>query len=75
MCLAASAEQSDVPDPMLGVLDRLLGLVDSVGGSATECGSEETYWERVTRIVQKMKKDGDIEKVEALFRSRSMRMP
>ena len=52
---------------MLRVLDRLLGLVDSVGGKGTEWGYEETYWERVTRIVQKMKKDGDIEKVEALF--------
>ncbi len=66
---------SDRNDPKLGELDRLLGLVKSVGGSAAECGSEETYWERVTGIVQKMEKAGAIEKVQALFRSRRMRMP
>ena len=63
---------SDRNDPKLGELDRLLGLVKS--GATQQYGYDETYWERVTRIVEKMKKDGDTEKVEALFRSRRMTM-
>ena len=72
--LAAPEQADESLDPMFHELDRLIGLVQSVGGSQTQRGYDETYWERVKHITEKLNKNGYTEKVEALFRRRKMTM-